>query len=212
MASQLGSLCPVVPVTMVDETTAIYRSLVAYKHAPAPVARWHARRLSALLAMFWTGHAACAAPTGVDLVAPVPSATARGPRHPLVAVIEGVPALAAHHRRLLAPAALRLRRNLASPAAFVVVAPEVAGARVLLLDDTYTTGAHLQSAAATLVSAGAAVSAVTLGRRVPPPATGSPVRRPGRTEGWDPARCGRCTTARDATDRDASKSSEPVLP
>jgi len=52
--------------------------------------------------------------------------------------------------------------------------PEAAGAEVLLLDDTWASGASTQSAAVALKQAGArAVAAVVIGRHVPPPLPGS---------------------------------------
>jgi hypothetical protein len=51
--------------------------------------------------------------------------------------------------------------------------PEVTGAGILLLDDTWASGASAQSAAVALKRSGAgAVAVVVMGRHVPPPAAG----------------------------------------
>ena len=51
--------------------------------------------------------------------------------------------------------------------------PEVTGAGILLLDDTWASGASVQSAAVALKRSGArAVAVVVIGRHVPPPGPG----------------------------------------
>jgi hypothetical protein len=80
-------------------------------------------------------------------------------------------------------------------------AVSVAGANVLLLDDTWVSGASIQSAAASLKLAGAArVAAVVLGRYVNPAVPGGNPMVPGvpelmaglgRTD-YDPAKCAIC--------------------
>ena len=53
------------------------------------------------------------------------------------------------------------------PQAWEVSAASVQGQRILLVDDTYTTGAHLHSAAAALLDRGArSVALLVIGRRV----------------------------------------------
>ncbi len=68
-------------------------------------------------------------------------------------------------------------------------APRLAGARVLLLDDTWTTGASVQSAAMALRGAGAgAVAAVVLGRHLARPAAAAAPFTPARCALHGPAR------------------------
>jgi orotate phosphoribosyltransferase len=57
-----------------------------------------------------------------------------------------------------------INHNAPNPAAFAPVG-DIAGRRVLIVDDTFTTGARVQSVAAALTSAGATVvAAVPIGR------------------------------------------------
>jgi hypothetical protein len=211
---QLGMpLAPVVPVTLVDDRTPIYRSLVAYKRAPVAVARWHSRRLAALLAEFWSRHRDCVVSGGIDAVTVVPSG--RSPtgtdhagerQHPLLGILNQVPELRPLTRQLLVPGRARLRRNLASAAGFAAPAPAVAGLRLVLLDDTYTTGAHLQSAVASLRLAGArSVSPVVIGRRA--------VRAVADVPAWTAAECCRCRPSRGlAPDHARSMFSSTAVP
>lgn len=58
--------------------------------------------------------------------------------------------------------------NVASDAAFVAL-PEARGSRLLVVDDTFTTGARAQSAASVLQLAGARITAVVpIGRVIDP--------------------------------------------
>jgi orotate phosphoribosyltransferase len=101
--------------------------------------------------------------------------------------------LRTHHRRLLRadPVAPRAEHLTASDDRFTLT-EEVTNARVLLVDDTFTSGAALQSAASRLQLAAAQVTAVVLGRYVKPEyskelLTRSRARQPFRFD-----RCCRC--------------------
>jgi predicted amidophosphoribosyltransferase len=112
-----------------------------------------ALRLAALLWRFLDGHERClAAGCGVPrfgLVTSVPTGIGRA-RHPLADVL----------RHLCRPTADRY---------VDLPGVDVAGEAVLLVDDTWTTGARLQAAAAALRSAGAhAVAGLVVGRHVDP--------------------------------------------
>jgi hypothetical protein len=97
----------------------------------------------------------------------------------------------------------------AHPGAFAVpswAAPVVARTRVLLLDDTYVSGARAQSAAAALRLAGAhRVLIVPLGRVIRPDTlTGhASLLRRSRTSRAGPHRCARCVVTQREADRDA---------
>ena len=50
------------PLSMVDDRTPLYRDLVAYKRPGFPGRAASRHRLTALMALFWSRHAACIAP------------------------------------------------------------------------------------------------------------------------------------------------------
>jgi len=160
----------VLPVVFAPKGSPIARYLWQYK-SPGPSAEVAAARavLLALLLVFLRDHGACAWRSAgfgqPSHVAVVPTARARPDVHPL--------------RRLLAPylgwpwAELTARpdqreRDL-DPGRFE--AAPIPDARVLLVDDTWTTGASAQSAAMALRRAGArSVATVVIGRHVGQPA------------------------------------------
>jgi hypothetical protein len=156
-----GPLSPVTPVSLAVGTGALYGALRRYK-TTHPAARHHARELAGLLAAFLHRHLRCVAPGGIDTVMVVPSQCGRPPPHPLAGVLQAVPGLPAA-AGLLRPGDRGVDRRRASRDGVGVTA-SLAGRRVLLLDDTYTTGAHLQSAAWAIRSHGAAVHPVVIGR------------------------------------------------
>ncbi|MYZ06572.1 hypothetical protein GT028_04180 [Streptomyces sp. SID2999] len=107
----------------------------------------------------------CAVP-GFDTVTTVPSTSGRHdhPLRTLVADMVGV--TRDRYRELLTPtpAAAALGR-VASPARYTSSA--IWGENILLIDDTWTTGSHAQSASAALKAAGAgSVAVVVLGRHL----------------------------------------------
>jgi hypothetical protein len=189
VARRLGRpLAPVVPARLCPLPSPLYTVLLGYKESPVAEAR---RRFGALVCAlvrsFLLGHGdrlEAMAGGPFDLVVLVPST-----HRPGVAPLGRVDGLG-HDVRAALPAARwaaeLLQRADApggpppvahmrpDPAAFSLAAPGragVAGARVLLLDDTYVSGARSQSAAAALSSAGARCTLIApLGR----------VLRPGR--------------------------------
>ena len=142
--------------------------LIIYKStAPSTQAQFH---LSALGVLFLNQHWQCLAGAVGGIfthVVTVPSTKGRQGPHPLETILAariGLPAL----RPLANPAYPQADRNF-HPDRFYLPPGTAAGARVLLLDDTWTTGGRVQSLAFTLKAAGAvAVAATVLGRRVNP--------------------------------------------
>jgi hypothetical protein len=167
-------LCPV--------PGSLYTVLMGYKESPVDEARCRfAQLVFRLFADFFVTHRRClaeATAAGVDLVLPVPSSARPGPT-PLEAV-EGLGALSVSSVFPGARWAPRVLRRADGgighmrPNARAFAVPDsrraaVRGSRVVLLDDTYVSGARSQSAAAALRRAGArSVTVVPLGRVIRP--------------------------------------------
>jgi len=169
---------PVTPAALVTASSPLYRALRQYKSGTPAVASRQSGRLASLLDRFVTRHLDCLAPDGLDLCTVVPSPRdGRPPPHPLSLLL-------ATSRRLpevvdaLVPGPFVIAHRRPSVDGYRA-SGAVSGMRVLLVDDLYTSGAHLQSAAVALTDAGArSVVATVLGRFV-------------RTEG-PRLRCARC--------------------
>ncbi len=177
VAANLGMpLVPVVAMTTYQLGDGMHRTLRRYKDAPSATARRRSLdRCVTLLAAFVDGHRpGIEAISGGswEAVVTVPSSTTPG-RSPVDAVVGAVGSLAVAHRRLLVKGPGRLDHLRPSRSGFVVD-PRVDLAtlgrrRVLVVDDSYTTGARAQSAATALRLVGMRVGAIlALGRVVAP--------------------------------------------
>jgi len=148
-------------------------NLWRYKSANAVAAAAPSRALlRAMLLVFLRDHRRCvldaAGAQGLTYLAVVPTARRRPGPHPLRALV--APYLAGPWVELAA--APRERGRDLDPERFV--AAPVRGGTVLLLDDTWTTGASAQSAAVALRAAGAVtVAIVVLGRHIAVAGAGS---------------------------------------
>jgi hypothetical protein len=213
VAHRLGlPLAPVLPVRLCPVPGALYTVLMGYKESPVDVAR---RRFAGLVAdhltIYLDRHGPCAVAAlggAADLILPVPSSA-----RPSGAPLGHVAGLGASASRALGPPARfvpdLLRRSSAPVghmrphrSAFAVADPAaVAGARVVLLDDTYVSGSRAQSAAAALRRAGARSAVIVpVGRILRPdrlPAHAAYLARV-RRQGMGDERCGRCVVAQDA--------------
>ena len=178
----LGSLHPVVPMSLYAKPSAMRDRLRGYKDSDdASTRRRLSRDVAALVERFFIQHSATLAHRlgSWDAVCIVPS-TDREPPHPLVR------ALSDHDAGSLGPLEDLLRRGPGETAhrrpdrhAFEPTTG-VAGRCVLLLDDVFTTAARSQSAAYALEEAGAAVPAiVVVARRI------NPDWRPEVAEWWN---------------------------
>lgn len=176
-----GSLAAaVVPVAYAVKGGAHATDLWVYKSGGTD-AQPAGRRLAVLLAVFLREHASCvwraAGITGPTHVAVVPSGRGRQGPHPLRVLVQ--PYLCVPWTDLSPRAAGVSQQRDLDPDRFC--APRLPGARVLLLDDTWTSGASAQSAAMALRRAGAAaVAVIVLGRHLAcRPGPGSAVVRAG---------------------------------
>ncbi len=166
---------PVVAAAVFRPGDAVHRMLRRYKDAPVAEARsYHADRAARRLALLAGRHGRLrrGRPCGAwDVVATVPSSRGRS-GSPVDDLVGRVPDLAAERRPLLVRGPGRLDHLVASVRGFAPgpAATEWRGARVLVVDDTYTTGARAQSAAAALRRAGLVpVGIAVVGHLVAPP-------------------------------------------
>ena len=179
----------VVPVSYSIRGTAFAGDLWRYKWPRAPDAAARASVL-ALLLVFLADHGACvwrhAGMSPPGRLAVVPAGSGRPDPHPLLQLV--TPCL----RLPICPLAIRPGRQGRGLDLDRFRADRIpVGASVLLLDDTWVSGASAQSAAAALKQAGARhVAVVVLGRHVNPddPAAGSLLAglAPAR---YDPSTC-----------------------
>ena len=157
----------VVPISYAIRGTAFADDLWRYKFARAPAASAQASVLTLLLA-FLADHGACvwrhAGMPPPGRLAVVPTGSGRPDPHPLLRLVS--PLL----RLPTCPLAIRPGRQGRDLDLDRFRAGRIpAGASVLLLDDTWVSGASAQSAAAALKQAGARhVAVVVLGRHVNP--------------------------------------------
>ena len=181
MARQLG--LPLVPLVVLGEYRvgdADHRRLRGYKDGPTAEerARCRAGLLSSLAEWTADHERELAARTGPwSVVTTVPSTRRPGPA-PAEVLVDGVPALAVRHLRLLRRGSGPLNHLAASRDGFVtepgVDRAGLDGLPVLVFDDSVTTGARAQSAAAALRLAGARVVGIlAVGRALAPLSTTS---------------------------------------
>jgi predicted amidophosphoribosyltransferase len=170
---QCGNLLDAVsPISYSVAHEQLHHALASYKRLTGAIARRVGVQLAAVLWRYLDAHEACVArAVGVDsfpLVATVPSGDrARDQRHPLRWIVgEVLGPTRERHQRLLQRSTAEVDPRAFDPAKYVAVRP-LDGEAVLLIDDTWTTGANAQSAAAALKAAGAGrLAAVVIGRHV----------------------------------------------
>ncbi|MBV8159516.1 MAG: phosphoribosyltransferase [Acidimicrobiia bacterium] len=159
------------PISLYEIPSPLHHLLKGYKARHRPRGRRELEcRVGAMLGYFLFRHAACiAARAGPwDVVTTVPSSGLRAGTHPLVSAVRRVSTLGGQHEELLERGPAGAAHNRAGDDAFRVRSSR-GGERILLLDDTFTTGARLQSAASALNRAGGrVVAAVVIGRVINP--------------------------------------------
>jgi predicted amidophosphoribosyltransferase len=164
----------IVPVSVAVAGSSWYRTLRDYKTTSGP--RQHRQRatIAAVLWRFLAAHEPCIARaaqiSGFEIVTTVPSSSPRRDgSQPLRQIVSTMCwHTLARHRRVLRPAAVADPTRTFDPGRFESTG-RLDGKSVLLIDDLWVTGAHAQSAAAALRSAGAGPEAlVVLGRFLNP--------------------------------------------
>ena len=168
------ALDAVSPISYSVAREQLHHALASYKRLNGDVARRLGATLAAILWRFLAEHEACVARIGgaprFDLVTTVPSGDpGRDEHHPLRWIVgELVGPTRERHRRLLRRTSTEVAPRTFDPAKFETTV-SLQGEAVLLVDDTWTTGASAQSAAAALKAAGAgSVAAVVIGRHLNP--------------------------------------------
>ncbi len=150
----------------------LHHALSAYKRLDGAVSRRLAIQLAAVLWRHLRSHEPClakaAGTSAFDLVTTVPSGDrSRDGNHPLRWIVaELVEPTRARHERLLQRTDAPAEPHDYTAAKFSATRT-LAQNSILLIDDTWTTGASAQAAAATLKAAGAStVAALVIGRHV----------------------------------------------
>ncbi|MET9099254.1 hypothetical protein [Streptomyces antibioticus] len=160
----------VVPLSLALKGEQYANELWRYKNTAGPQQQHFRMGLAAVLWRFLALHEGCiaygCALAGFDTVTTVPSTSGRGyhPLRDMVAEIVGV--TRERYRDLLTPTsdASALARAVSAER---YMSSALWGESVLLIDDTWTTGNHAQSASAALKAAGAgSVATVVLGRHL----------------------------------------------
>ena len=162
----------VVPISYSAAREQLHHALAHYKRETGSAARRLAIELGAVLWRFLALHEPCiaraAGASAFGLVATVPSGEReRDEQHPLRWIVsEVVEPTQKRHRRLLKRSQHPVYERAFDVRRFVPTRA-LADEDVLLIDDTWTTGANAQSAAAALKQAGAGrVAALIIGRHV----------------------------------------------
>ncbi len=174
--SQVSAPCElVVPISLYEIPSQLHHELRYYKGAYTghykDVATKFTTHAAALAGHFLAQHGACiatAAGGGWDVVTTVPSSGSRQGQHPLVSAINMVPGLRETHETLLGKGSVTVGHNTADDNGFAPLR-QLGGERVLLVDDTFTSGARAQSAASAInLSGGTVVAIVPIGRVINP--------------------------------------------
>lgn len=193
-----GHLQAIVPISYSVAGERLHAALAAYKRDADPFVGRATAELAAILWRFLERHEPCIAEAaGVerfDLVTTVPSGDrARDERNQLRSIVaELVGPTHDRHERLLRRSTLDAPRRRIDVRRFEAVRP-IAGSTVLLVDDTWTTGASAQSAAAALRAAGArSVAAVVIGRYLNPGWSDNRPRLQPLRGGFDFSSCALC--------------------
>jgi predicted amidophosphoribosyltransferase len=185
----------------------LHHALAAYKRSAGAAARRLGVELAAVLWRYLLVHEACIARAAktdhFELVTTVPSsARGREEAHPLPHIVgELVEPTRARQARLLRRAAQEATEPHQFDRSKYEPMADLGGESVLIVDDTWTTGANAQSAAAALKAAGAGrVAAVVIGRHVNREWGQNDRRLRGLASPFDWGRCALCAPETSATE------------
>jgi predicted phosphoribosyltransferase len=209
---QPAVLDAIAPISYSVAHEQLHHALASYKRLSGEVARRLCLQLAAVLWRYLANHERClvraAGIPAFDLVTTIPSGnTSRDDHHPLRTIVgEIVAPTRDRYERLLRRSAVAVEHRRFDGSKFEALRP-IRDASVLLVDDTWTTGANAQSAAAALRSAGAeSVAVVVIGRHVNRDWRENDHRLKALTAPFDWAACALCapplTLGRDAGLRD----------
>lgn len=163
----------IVPISLYEVPGQLHTVMRGYKDSPDEAVRArHGAQVASMIGRFLKHHRQClesAAGARFDSIVVVPSTRARAGPHPLEAAVGRVTSLKGLVQPLLVPGTSPITGHLqADPDGYALVR-EVSGRAVLLLDDTFTSGARVQSAAHALATGGATVvAALVVGRVIDP--------------------------------------------
>jgi adenine/guanine phosphoribosyltransferase-like PRPP-binding protein len=160
-----------VPISLYRIPSQLHQYLKYYKTTTHPSREQFEVRVAALLAYFLRLHGRCvasAAGEDWDILTIVPSTSGRPGVHPLAQAIARVATLDHQYERLLTRGPAVVGHNQANDDAFRL-RRQLAGERVLVIDDTFTSGARAQSAASAInLSGGVTVAVLAIGRMFDP--------------------------------------------
>ena len=172
-ARQVSRPCKlVVPISLYVIPSQLHHYLRHYKSGAYPRHQQEfSLKVVSLLCHFLQRHRRCIeaqAERSWNIITTVPSTGGRSGEHPLVSALRHVPSVFQSYGALLQVGSNPLGHNRASDAGFQP-SRHLEDVRVLLIDDTFTSGARAQSAASALNNAGADVVAIVpIGRVVDP--------------------------------------------
>ena len=185
----------VLPISYSVAFGQLHTALAQYKRRKGQAAQALQLQLAAVLWRFLRDHEPCLARRAnvehFELVTTVPSGDqVRDAVHPLPRVVgELVGHTRDRYRRLLARSGTTVDERALDPGKFSP-SQELAGEAILLIDDTWATGASAQSAAGALKTAGAGrVAVLVIGRHVNPEWSDNAERLRALPRGFDWDRC-----------------------
>lgn len=171
--SQVSHPCDlVVPISLYEVTSQLHHVLLHYKTDRYPhLHDQFGAHVVSLLAHFLATNGECiaqAAGKEWEIITTVPSSGVRAGQHPLVTAIKRVQRLKDQYVPLLQKGRAHISHNIASDNGYRLLEP-LDGERILLIDDTFTSGSRVQSAASRLsLGGGDVVAIVPIGRVITP--------------------------------------------